>query len=137
MIDFIIFLLKVSMDYIIVFMGWSTVKSINSFTEKIIFCNVCYTFFSILVALFFYYLATGIELLSLAYLTGASMTGGAYKLFLQTDRLRKRKMKIEDSDKSYNSYSREIFYQTRFFIFELSLFIIGLIFLNIFKLWNF
>ena len=137
MVDFLLFLLMVSMAYMVVFLFWSTVKSFGKIADEIIFCNVCYTFFSILTILFFYYVFTGIQIIPLAYLVGTSVTGGAYKLFLQTDRLRKRKMKIEDSDKPYNSFLRELFYQTRFFIFELSLFIAGLIFLNVFKLWNF
>src|SRR3990167_10616435 len=96
MIDFIIFLLMTSLAYIVVFLFWSTVKFSGKVADGIIFCQTCFTFASIFVVLFFYFLFTGVEILNLPFLAGLSATGIVYRWNHITDRLKEKKQKVEE-----------------------------------------
>ncbi len=125
------FLFDVFLSYLIVYILFTLLRSKFKILKKIIFCTVCFTFFSIFMLVFIYYLFYGIQLLPIAYLIGCSVTGTATDLVLNSDRNRKEKQKIKDVP--YSSL-KEIIYQNRFFLIELGLFLVGLIFLEVFKL---
>ena len=128
MIDFIIFLLITSLAYMVVFIFWSTVKSSGKIADGIVFCQTCFTFASIFIVLFFYFLFTGIEILNLPFLAGLSFTGIAYKIYSEQDRNKKQKQKVEKKyDKPYHFFWKELYYQTRLFIWEVIFLNIGLI----------
>jgi len=119
------YLLFVALSYLIVYLFWSTIKPVNSLTDKIIFCSTCATFFSIFAGLYIYFLFTGIQVINLALLFGLSLTGGAYSLQGAFDRLKEKKKNLKDNP--YKNTYKEIAYKNRLFIFELTLLIIGLI----------
>jgi len=125
------FLFDVFLSYLIVYILFTLLRSKFKILKKIIFCTVCFTFFSIFMLVFIYYLFYGIQLLPIAYLIGCSVTGTATDLVLNSDRNRKEKQKIKDVP---YSNLKEIIYQNRFFLIELGLFLVGLIFLEVFKL---
>ena len=118
-------LVLISLVYFLVFLFWSSIKYFNNFTDRLIFCQTCFTFASIFFTLLVYFIITGEEILPLKFLMGLTFTGIAYKIQGDFDRLKKKKEEI--IDKPYEGFVREFLYQTRLFWFELILLNIGLI----------
>ncbi len=122
------YLFNIFLSYLLVYFFFIYLRQFKQF-KKLIFCSVCFTFFSIFLVVLTYYLFEGVELLPIAYLLGCSVTGSATDLTIMSNRNRKEKESIKD--KPYSSNLKEIFYQNRFFLIELTLFLIGLFFLKL------
>lgn len=129
MINFILYLLQVSLVYILAFIFFSTIKSINRFTDRTIFCATCVTFGAVFIGDLFYFFMKGVQLIPIIYLFGISLTGIAYRLNFVTDRLRNKIEKLQM--KSSNSFTMELIYNSRLFLFTLGLTLLGLVFLYI------
>ena len=124
MFEFLIFLLKVLMAYLGIFLFWSGVKGMSKLTDRIVFCQTCFTFASIFIYLLAYYFYSGIQVLPLQFLLGLTATGIAYKMNMETD---KNKEKIKNLEEEGEVSITEIFYTTRLFWFEIAALIIGLV----------
>ena len=100
MVQIISYLWILPLLYVLLYIGWSAIKSINPLTNKLIFCPVCATFFSVLLLGFI----LDINHLILSFLLGLTMTGIAMKIH-QT---------LKDKDKKYFA---QLFFLELFFTF--------------------
>ena len=124
MIDFVIFLFLVGVGYFSIYLFWAVLKVSNKRLGKTIFCDVCFTFASILLFLSLLKLIYGISLLPLELHFGMSLTGVAYHI---DTILKKKKRKF-----NFDTFFKQKFWDTKFFWIELSMLFIGLIIIKLF-----